>query len=403
MATTASVWSKPGAWALDSEENESELQQLVNGDKQSKGGVGGGGETLSDFPSLAVAASTKPKKKKAQPLSLQEFSNYASARQAPSLDTVSLPTGPRERTAEELDRSRLGGGFRSYGSYNDRPARDDSRRQAPREFTPSRADETDDWGASKKFSQGNGFEKRERGGFFSDSQSRADETDDWGASKKFSHGNGFERRERGDRVGFFSDSLSRADGSDNWGANKAFIPSEGGRRGVERRGGFESNGGASDSDNWARKKEDDHPRKFSSDSESWGRNRDEGSGNSGRPRLNLKPRTIPLGEGHQNGDGSAGKPKGSNPFGEARPREEVLKEKGQDWKEIDQKLESLKMKGVGKNSFGSSNGRSSPEDSTEKSWRKLEGNDSRPEETEQSMEEYRDGDCNDAEPQQDKN
>ncbi|KAL8105255.1 hypothetical protein AgCh_029156 [Apium graveolens] len=38
------------------------------------------------------------------------------------------------------------------------------------------------------------------------------------------------------------------------------------------------------------------------------------------------------------------KPKGSNPFGNARPREEVLKEKGQYWKEVDETLESSKLK-----------------------------------------------------------
>ncbi|VFQ78389.1 unnamed protein product [Cuscuta campestris] len=103
-----------------------------------------------------------------------------------------------------------------------------------------------------------------------------------------------------------------------------------------------------------------------------------------------------------NGNGSPGKPKGSNPFGEARPREEVLKEKGQDWKEIEQKLESMKMKDVGKKSFGSSNGRTSPEDITERSWRKLEENDSSAEKRDgRGEEECSNGECNeDAEPLQ---
>uniref|UniRef100_M1B7E2 Eukaryotic translation initiation factor 4B n=1 Tax=Solanum tuberosum TaxID=4113 RepID=M1B7E2_SOLTU len=52
-----------------------------------------------------------------------------------------LPTSPRERTAEELGQSRHGGGFRLYG-YD-------------REIAPSRADETDDWGAAKKTSAAN--------------------------------------------------------------------------------------------------------------------------------------------------------------------------------------------------------------------------------------------------------
>ncbi|KAG5610107.1 hypothetical protein H5410_021388 [Solanum commersonii] len=47
-----------------------------------------------------------------------------------------LLTSPREHTAEELVQSRLRGGFRS-------------------EIAPSRADETDDWGAAKKTSTAN--------------------------------------------------------------------------------------------------------------------------------------------------------------------------------------------------------------------------------------------------------
>ncbi|KAH0670682.1 hypothetical protein KY290_026256 [Solanum tuberosum] len=69
-----------------------------------------------------------------------------------------LPTSPRERTAEELGQSRLGGGFRLYG-YDRQGG---FRRDTDREIAPSRADETDDWGAAKKTSAGNGFERRGR-------------------------------------------------------------------------------------------------------------------------------------------------------------------------------------------------------------------------------------------------
>ncbi|CAH9125101.1 unnamed protein product [Cuscuta epithymum] len=366
MAATVSPWAKPGDWALDSEENDAELLRQAKQDLINKAG---NDSALSDFPSLSTAAATKTKKKKPQTLSLQEFSAYGSGKQTQSVgltheEIKALPTGPRERTAEELDRSRLGGGFRSYGSSYDRPARDEPRRQreSDRDFGPSRADETDDWGAGKKFTAGNGFE----------------------------------RRDRGEKVGFFSDSQSRADGSDNWGANKSFLPSEGRR--FDRRGSFESNGGGSDhSDNWAKKKEEEGWRFKSeggafdslrdrrrgandNDSDHWGKKVEEGSGGSVRPRLNLQPRTLPVAEGQQNGNATSAKPKGgSNPFGEARPREEVLKEKGQDWKEIDQKLESVKVNEVAdsslsrKKSFGSSSGRSySPEGRIEKSWRRPE-------------------------------
>lgn len=106
-----------------------------------------------------------------------------------------------------------------------------------------------------------------------------------------------------------------------------------------------------------------------------------------RPRLNLQPRKLPIGEEQQNG--SVTKPKGSKPFGDARPREEVLKEKGQDWKEVDEKLESMKLKEkeagladgpvFGKRSFGSGNGQVSlNDDRFDRSWRKTDAVDIHP-------------------------
>ncbi|KAF7848681.1 hypothetical protein BT93_L1740 [Corymbia citriodora subsp. variegata] len=99
----------------------------------------------------------------------------------------------------------------------------------------------------------------------------------------------------------------------------------------------------------------------------WGkRKEDEGSFGSSRPKLNLQPRTMVVCDGAGSGSGAVAKPKASSPFGEARPREEVLKEKGLDWKEIDEKLDTMKIKEVdtgdkaegsfGRRSFGSGNG-----------------------------------------------
>ncbi|KAG6387688.1 hypothetical protein SASPL_152880 [Salvia splendens] len=103
------------AWALDAEENESELLQQQ---EEMVAAPNGHSET-ADFPSLALV---KTKKKKKQVLTLQEFSTYSAAKsaafQAKGLTTdelMALSTGPRERTTEELDRNKLGGGFRSYG------------------------------------------------------------------------------------------------------------------------------------------------------------------------------------------------------------------------------------------------------------------------------------------------
>ncbi|CAK9148506.1 unnamed protein product [Ilex paraguariensis] len=387
MAATVSAWAKPGAWALDSEEHEEEIQQKKQDETVTGNNHADGGDTaaLSDFPSLAIGASTKTKKKKAQTLSLQEFSTYGSVKPAQSRqaaskgptteDLMMLPTGPRQRTAEELDRSRLGGGFRSYGSNgygsHDRSSSDESRRQggfnrdSNRELAPSRADEIDDWGKGKKSPVGNGFERRERGWFFSDSQSRADELDSWVSDKTVVPS-------EGRRFG----ATGGGTASDNWGKKK----DEEGRR-------FGSGSSAFDS---LRERRGGNESALNADSDNWGKKREEGSGGT-RPRLNLQPRSLPVGEGQQNGTGSVVKPKGSSPFGDAKPREEVLKEKGKDWKEIDEKLESMKTKDVGstdgqsfgRRTFGSGNDRISlPEDRTEKGWRKTDSVDVRPQSAE---------------------
>ncbi|XP_051133783.1 eukaryotic translation initiation factor 4B3 [Andrographis paniculata] len=353
MAATVSAWAKPGAWALDAEENESEL---LKQSKEDAVGSGKGGDT-ADFPSLSAAAAvTKSKKKKPQKLSLQEFATFGAEKPAASSqpkgltpdELMMLPTGPRQRTAEELDRNKLGGGFRSYGGglRDEQPRRQGSfNRDANREIAPSRADEIDNWAAAKKSP-------------------------------------GFDRRDRGDRGGFFSDQ-SRADEVDNWASNKSFVPSE--PRRYDRRGSFgsdsNSSGGGADSNNWIKRKEEERRTggAFDSlrqrrggfdgaDSETWGKKPEEAAGAGGRPRLNLQPRTVPVSNTSAPASGAASpvKAKGSNPFGEARPREEVLKEKGQDWKEIDEKLESNKLKevvsaghsdGAPKRGFWSGNGR----------------------------------------------
>ncbi|XWS40158.1 hypothetical protein CRYUN_Cryun18bG0116200 [Craigia yunnanensis] len=345
-ATVSSPWGKAGAWALDAEEHEAELEQQQ--DQQSR--VDSSTGKLTDFPSLAAAASTKAKKKKGQTLSLAEFTNYGSAKPSEPTrltheDLLALPTGPRQRSPEELDRNRLGGGFKSYGSNRYNSNIDDSssnsrwgssrvsNRDSNREIAPSRADETDNWASAKKSTPtgngfGGGFERRERGGGFFDSQSKADEVDNWAANKSYKSSNEAPPRRFGggfDRRSSF-DSLQSRDSPrdlDNWGKKK------------EETGSAASSGGT-------------------------------------RPKLVLQPRTVPVTEEGKK-EVIVAKPKGANPFGEARPREEVLKEKGKDWKEIDEKLEAVKIKETvavtekekgGKASFR--NGRAP----VERSWRK---------------------------------
>ncbi|KAI4376102.1 hypothetical protein MLD38_013895 [Melastoma candidum] len=320
MAAMVSAWStKPGAWALDSEQNESELLHQQQQQAASS----------ADFPTLATAAATKTKKKKSQPLSLSQFNSDSFSSKSPSLtpdDILLLPTGPRQRSTEELDRSRLGGGFRSYGSYGD-----DSSRRPGGGFGLGR---DRDWDSSSRDPL---------------PPSRADEAPDWGASKRLSSVGSFERRDRDrERGGFFGSS--KADEVDNWASGKSSGRS---CRGWSR-SGFEglSNGNGADGDRWGRKREDD-----------WEVN--SGNSSSGRPRLVLQPRSVPV-EGNANNKGSG---KGSSPFGDARPREEVLKEKGKDWKEMEEKLLSVKIKDGTGDKWESNGGRVQQE---ERSWRKAE-------------------------------
>ena len=323
MATTAPAWGKPGAWALESEEQEA-MEILKQQDAPL--------EPSAEFPSLAAAATTKiSKKKKGQTLSLAEFNKASGKLQGLTHDErVMLPTAPRERTAEELElgnsrgfnnyygggRSRSNGGEDSASRWDSKVS-DEGRRGAnrDRDLAPSRADEVDDWGANKK-----SFERREKGGGFFESQAKADLQESWVSNKTAPLQ---ENRRPGD--GFRE------------------------RRGFDL---FNKDGG----------------------SDSWGRRKDEGE----RPRLKLQPRTLPIerneGERSQILNEEV-KSKGVNPFGAARPREEVLAEKGQDWKQIDERLESMKIREEGqslsKKGFGLGAG-NEPGERTERAWRKME-------------------------------
>nr|CAD1844106.1 unnamed protein product [Ananas comosus var. bracteatus] len=308
----------------------------------------------ADFPTLAAAAASKaPKKKpKAQPLSLAEFTTLSSASSSSSSSSkgltpdelLRLPTGPRERSAEELERSSTRG-F-GYSSYNLGGGGGGRGRNPGEESSNPR------WGSSRV------SDDPKRGGSSRDlGPSRADEVDDWGAGR-----------------------------SRELDLDKSLVPPPSDARRIggrgfdgprERRGpgggGFDvfNSVPGSDAETWGKKKEEGN----GPDAETWGKKREEGnSGSSGRPRLVLQPRSLPL------ANGSNGSRKGSNPFGEARPREQVLAEKGQDWKEIDEKLEAMKVgegpherAPFGKKGFGAGNGIvTSTEDRTERAWRKAD-------------------------------
>lgn len=217
------------------------------------------------------------------------------------------------------------------------------------------------------------------GGFGGDSfSSRADDVNDWVSTKKTAPSLPMERRERSSAFG--SESQGRADDSASWVSNKSYsapppAPSDGRRGGSVW--GFNRDG-CSDADSWARKREE-----VSSG----------GGGSSARPRLVLQKRTLPVAvvtggeedEGVEEEKGElqpkswscnpfgAARPREEvlaakvenltkevykqeeelviqpkvrswNPFGAARPREEVLAGKGEDWRKIDEKLEALKVR-----------------------------------------------------------
>lgn len=344
-AAVSSPWGKPSSsWALEAEEHEAELMQQEKDEQQAPNLAA---QPLADFPSLAAAASTKPKKKKGQTLSLAEFTAKPAEPMRFSHEEIVLPTGPRQRNEEELDRSRLGGGFKSYGMSRYGSRGDDSSSNDGR------------WGSSRVSNRESSREPLP--------PSRADEIDNWAAAKKSSVTNGFDRRERGDKIGFFDSQSSKADEVDSWVSKKTI--SEPPRRpgpGFERRISFES------------LQTRDSPR----DLDNWGRKREEvPSGGGARPKLLLQPRTLPVTEDAKK-EAAVTKQKGANPFGQARPREEVLAEKGQNWREIEEKLEAVKIKETlgaektekGKSSFGLGNV-PAPAD---RSWRKTESADGYP-------------------------
>ncbi|KAG2283587.1 hypothetical protein Bca52824_054807 [Brassica carinata] len=152
-----------GAWA-DEAERADEEQAAAAADVES-------------FPSLKEAASNakSKKKKKKMMMTLSEFTSGAYAapggRSSVGLtqqEILQLPTGPRQRSEDEMQQpGRLGGGFSSYGG------------RGPR-------DRDDSGGGRRPY--GGGFDDERRGDQSRVSDfpqaSRADEDDDWGKAKK---------------------------------------------------------------------------------------------------------------------------------------------------------------------------------------------------------------------------
>eukprot|EP01018_Ginkgo_biloba_P036820 Gb_28173 [translate_table: standard] len=310
----AEAWTRgAGAWAAEAERAEAE-------EKERQSAMVAGAAEPGSFPSLREAAAAKPKKRnKGQTLTLSELASglYVGpggrSRGTRSSDTkglttdemMMLPTGPRDRSGEEPDHGRLGGGFRDYG----RNARPERERGYGVGF---RGEGEGQWGSNRR-----PFDDDRKPSKASelDLPSRADEVDNWGSTKKFvSSAPSSSRRDRYDLGGH----VSRADEVDNWGAEKKFVGPP-----AERRSGTF---GPSNADTWGRR-------------ESYGATERDRQ----RPRIILDPpsRTTrdppppPLPSSENNVPRS--KP---NPFGSARPREAVLAEKGLDWRKLDSELEA---------------------------------------------------------------
>ncbi|PHU02959.1 hypothetical protein BC332_28210 [Capsicum chinense] len=318
-----SPWGNIGAWAAEAERAEAEEKEQAAAEAAAAAAAarpGGAGNNTQSFPSLKEAVNTKQKKK--TKMSLQEFtmqSSYAhtggsgsgsTSRLTPE-EMLRLPTGPKERSAEEMQYGRLGGGFSNYGSRSMGPP--------PGRGRDREGDGDGSWGGNRR-SYG-GFDDDRRGppsrGSEFDQPSRADEADNWTSMKKSLPMQSMDSRSnRYGSLGTGGGGISRADGDDNWGSSKMTNaapppPPQGSR-------------------SWF---PDSRP-----EPERWFR-----EVNHERQRLVLDPPKLEM--GNENVNETVVKVNKPNPFGAARPREEVLAEKGLDWKKLDKEIEVKKAIG----------------------------------------------------------
>ncbi|XP_022726068.1 eukaryotic translation initiation factor 4B2-like [Durio zibethinus] len=308
-------WGGIGAWAAEAEREEAEEREAA--EAAAAAAAAAPRAESQSFPSLREAVSAKPKKKK---MTLSEFTmgTYSSSgglgvgaaarvteyNRLTHEEMMHLPTRPKERSPEEMQYGRLGGGFSSYG------------RSGPPAGRVMRDSDNSDgsWGSGRR--QYGGFGEERRGppsrvsGYVQ--PSRVDEVDNWAMAKKEvpSFDSGRQNRYGGLGTGG-GGGISRADEVDNWMTGKRQIPARSSTFGS----GFRDSG--PEHDRWSR-----------------------GGGGSGfreeRPRLVLDP---PRGEVNE----QLVKTNKPNPFGAARPREEVLAEKGLDWRKVDSEIEAKRV------------------------------------------------------------
>ncbi|XP_038693940.1 eukaryotic translation initiation factor 4B2-like [Tripterygium wilfordii] len=301
-------WGGIGAWAAEAERAEAEEREASAAAAEPQ-----------SFPSLKEAVSTKPKKKKKNmTMNLKDFNSASSGavsgggyrateyKGLTSDEMLRLPTGPKERTPEEMQYGRLGGGFSSYGRSSGPPS-------------GRMRDEGDgSWGGGRRSYGGFDDERKGPPSRVSDydQPSRADEVDNWAMSKKPLPSMDSGRQNRygslgGGGGGFGGDS--RADEADSWAVGKKQLPTRSSNVGS----GFRDSG--PEPDRWTRGGSRELERE--------------------RPKLVLDP---PKGGNEGSANNDAVKTNKANPFGAARPREDVLAEKGLDWRKLDLDIESKK-------------------------------------------------------------
>ncbi|KAM7269655.1 hypothetical protein ACFE04_025152 [Oxalis oulophora] len=351
-------WGNIGAWAADVEREEQEeaAEAAVKG--AAAAAAAAVRTDSQSFPSLKEAATTaKPKKNKK--MSLMEFNNITAGGggRLTRDELIELPTGPKQRSPDEMMQpGRLGGGFSNYGGgYGG-------------------------GGGGGGYGGGGGGGGYGGGGGGGGRMHRGREDSDGGSWGRKPYGGGggggggggFDEDRRGGgppRVSEFDQLPSRADEVDNWATAKKQMPvfdSPGGRQ--NRYGSGVGGGGGSMADevsDWTSGKKQIVPppvvrsstfgsgfRRDEPDRDRWTRGGGGvggGGGGSGRaeweggererPRLVLTPSKGEIG-----GDGSdIVKVNRPNPFGAARPREEVLIEKGLDPKKLDSDIEAKKV------------------------------------------------------------
>ncbi|KAJ0253340.1 Eukaryotic translation initiation factor 4B2 [Hirschfeldia incana] len=324
-----------GAWA-DEAERADEEQAAAAGDVQS-------------FPSLKEAAtSTKSKKKKK--MTLSEFTKGgAGVGLTREEQIVQLPTGPRQRSEDEMQRGGgIGGGFSSYGG-----------RSGGGGMSRDRDDSNGSWGGGGGGGGRRGYDDDQRGASrVSDfpQQSRADEVDDWGKGKKSlpvfdqgrqgRYGGGGGGGSYGGGDGGGRGSYGGGSGSYGGGGGGSY----GGGGGSYGGGGGSYGGGGGGSyggDSGGLSKADEVGNLGAGKSQaSLSKSSTFGSGGvqEERRRLVLQPRKVLVADSgvSEAQTETAVKTSKASPFGAARPREQVLAEKGLDWKKLDSDIEAKK-------------------------------------------------------------